>query len=181
MKPYIICIFFVIYGCSINKQKKNDIRQKEIADRLCEIYISDQKMRKEGVKIDRNRDSLNFIEIMDIIKNYGYPNRRLLGDNYDKQCVGASAFVVLLHHPKKIFSNDDYKNVLIEEYKKGNISEKNFLTIFDKYYWVKNKGKKSYLGIFGSPCIEDKIISDSLRINLGFSPLKLEDFKNCTK
>lgn len=176
-------ILTTILGCSVKKSQEN-LDEKEVkilAFTLCEIYISDQNMRKNGVKINKKEDSVNFVKTIDIITKYGFPNQNLLGSHYDKECVKAAAVAVLLHHPKKIVHNIHYKNLLIREYKKGNLDEKLLLTFFDKYYWAINKGEKGYLGVFGKPCIEDKKISDSLRQDLGFQPLDLNEFRNCQK
>lgn len=103
-------------------------------------------------------------------------------DYYHKDCVKRAIWVILLHHPSKIINNQHYKNLIIKEFKKGNITEKMLLTILDKYYWAKSNGKRVYFGSqFGKPCIEDKKTSDSLRKNFDLLPLNISDFKTCNK
>ncbi len=64
--------------------------------------------------------------------------------------------------------------------KNGELSEKTFLTILDKYYWIKNKNRHVlYGGGFGMPCIDDKEKTNKARKELGITPLADSLFVEC--
>lgn len=94
-----------------------------------------------------------------------------------------AAVAVLLHNPQKIVYNKKYSDLLLKEVKKGNLKDKLFFTLIDKYYLVKRgNNHQVYMGsFFGKPCLQNKQKSDSIRAVYGFPPLKKEDFKDCSR
>lgn len=183
---YIIIIITSFLACKATKKdnKLYEDIQKKNAFELCEIYGIDQGIRQEGIVIDKKSnikiDSLNFQRVINFINKNGYPNKDNIGTYINEECVQAAAIVVLLHNPQHIVNNKEYRDILIKEVKKGNMKEETLLLIMDKYYWHISKGKKVYMGSkFGKPCIDDKVISDSLRKEIGLHPIKKEFFKEC--
>ena len=177
----VLLLFVVLYGCSAQSKRTS---KNNLAFELCEIYGIDQGIRQDGIVIDKKSnikiDSLNFQRVINFINKNGYPNKDNIGTYINEKCVQATATIVLLHNPQHIVNNEEYRDILIKEVKKGNMKEETLLLIMDKYYWHISKGKKVYMGSkFGKPCIKDRAKSDSLRKTISLPPLKTEDFKTC--
>lgn len=182
----IIAIFLT--ACRTNKYKIATIENSQIKDslakELCQIYGFDQGIRLYGVGGAKNMqkiDSINYLKIVSFIKDNGFPSKNTLGEFYKGECVELAAIAVLLHNPQRVVKNKLDFELLYNEVKNQNISMDNFILILDRYYILKkgNNQRLYYGSQLGMPCIQDKKISDSLRANIGLSPLKLEQFKDC--
>ena len=177
----VLLLFVVLYGCSAQSKRTS---KNNLAFELCEIYGIDQGIRQDGIVIDKKSnikiDSLNFQRVINFINKNGYPNKDNIGTYINEKCVQATATIVLLHNPQHIVNNEEYRDILIKEVKKGNMKEETLLLIMDKYYWHISKGKKVYMGSkFGKPWIKDRAKSDAWRKTISLPPLKTEDFKTC--
>lgn len=163
--------------------------QDSIALELCQIFGLDQGIRQRNIGCGGGGmlkiDSTNFIKMIDIIDKYGFPSKNTLGEYFRGECVRMAAVAVMLHNPHKIAKEKKILNLLVREYKKGNLTERLLYSFIDKYYFMKtfDTTKKVYYGpsFWGNPCIEDRAISDSLRREIGLPPLKEEDFKDCSE
>jgi hypothetical protein len=167
--------------------------QDSLALELCQIFGFDQGIRTSGLygssigtKKSMEMDSLNFIKIIDFIKQHGAPNKKNLGESYRGTCVQAAVGAVLLHNPQRIVKDKDSFYLLLNEVNKGNLKREGFAFVLDKYYVFQflKKGieKRGIYGTqWGKPCLEDRKISDSLRSEIGLPSLKDEDFNQCNK
>lgn len=159
--------------------------QDSLALELCQIYGLDQGIRQMGLgggKRDIKIDSVNFVKMLGIIEQYGFPCEKTLGEYFRGECVTMAAIAVMLHNPHRIVSDKKAFDLLLREVNRGNLSAKVFANFLDKYYFMKtlNTTRKVYYGSqWGKPCIEDRAVSDSLRREIGLPPLREEDFKNC--
>lgn len=195
---FFYCIIFVLLSCTSTKYNFSENNKSaleiqfadSLSNELCKIYGLDQGVRhlpdfERKTETIHLVDSVNFNKIITFIKNNGYPSAKKLGDNYKKfECVELSATSILLHNPKRIIENKDNFNLLVTEFKKGNLSERNLLNFFDKYYWLRKDSlgnrKLVYGSDFGKPCLKYKEISDKIRIEIGLKPLNDSLFnKNC--
>ncbi len=188
------CLLWLMLIDALGQQKESISQhciqniQDSIALELCQIYGLDQGIRQRNIGCGPKAtliDSTNFIKIIDIIDKYGFPSKNTLGEYFRGECVQMAAVAVMLHNPHKIAKDKKILNLLVREYKKGNLIERLLYSFIDKYYFMKtfDTTKKVYYGpsSWGKPCIEDRAISDSLRNEIGLPPLKDEDFKDCSK
>lgn len=181
-----VLLLITLQNCSIWKeslQTEGILKetQDSLAFELCQIYGSDQGIRdmklitrKEtgAMKLSPYLDSINFYKILDFIKTHGMPCEELLGKrNFKRECVELAPIAVLLHTPHIIVNNDEYLMFFADLVKKGELKEGTFLTILDKYYWVKNQGRVLYGSQFGMPHLVDKEITNKARAKLGIAPL----------
>lgn len=193
MKLFVLISILIILGCESHKKTltRSDIDSSSndsLAYYLCEIYGLDQGVRKSpGMKnkwdFINPIDSINFDKIIKFIEINGFPNEKLLGNQYTHECVSSSAFSVLLHSPQRIVNNDDNLDLLIKEYNRGNLKKDAFLFVLDKYYVLKRdvrgNSKIVYGSQFGKPCLKYREMSDSLRSRIGLAPLNKSEFKVC--
>lgn len=129
-------------------------------------------------------DSLNFNRIAIFVEKYGFPNEKLLEENFkNHECVAMSAYVVLLHNPKRLVHEIEYFKLFYSEVEKGNLHMDNFIAFLDKYYWAKRDSfgnrKLLYGSQFGKPCFKYRKKSDSVRAEIGLPPLHDSMFIKC--
>lgn len=190
---FILFSFIVVGAVGQTKQVSDTTSKKEFQDslafELCQIYGLDQGIRQWNIGCGAEGmlkiDSVNYNKILDFIEKYGFPSYSLLGENFKYECVQMAAIAVLLHNPHKISKDKKVLELLVREYKKGNMTEGTLYFIIDKYYYFKTykTTKKVYYGPSWKtkPCIQDRAISDSLRLDIGLPPLKDEDFRDCSE
>ena len=194
-RKYIYIIFVLslfTVNCKTNKcfqeTEKNVIISNQLGDsisfELCQMYGFDQGIRIRGFanfkETTRFVDSVNFFKLVGIVKKYGFPNEKLLGDKNTKyECVQAAAMSILLHNPHMLILNKEYFDLFLNEVNKGNLDRNAFATILDKYYWTKNKGKVLYGSQFGMPCYDSKEETNKARISIGLEALPDSLFKKC--
>ena len=130
----VLLLFVVLYGCSAQSKRNSE---NNLAFELCAMYGLDQGIRQEGIVIDKKSnikiDSLNFQRVINFINKNGYPNKDNIGTYINEKCVQAAAIVVLLHNPQHIVNNEEYRDILIKEVKKGNMKEETLLLILLAY------------------------------------------------
>lgn len=155
-----------------------------LALELAQIYGLDQGYRniylKSGSPKDMEQamlriDSVNLDKIMNFIKLYGYPNRKLLGNYFDQQSIRNVGLVVFLHNPKRLFDPKIYA-ILKQETLEGRLNPNTLIEFLDKYFVFFEKRT-----IYGSQFrnmlkdnrvrFQDKALSDSLRMDIGLEPL----------
>jgi len=173
---------------STNQSENLDIKtQDSLAFELCSLYGFDQGIRDKEIFMDLHRDLaskidlMNFDKLITIVKKYGYPNEKLLGErNWTHQCVATSATAIMLHNPHRLVNDVEYFNLFLEEAEKGNMDRAFLATVMDKYYWSISQGQKVMYGSpFGVPCIETKEETNKLRKEIGLEPLNDNEFKDC--
>lgn len=193
-KLLFLSILLLSFACTENKKpsisEESTVNQQlidSIAYELCTMYGLDQGIRERKVwreinkSTARNIDSLNFTKLVSIVKEFGYPNEKILGDRYKAHsCVIMSSTAIMLHNPHKIIHDQALFDLFLDEVNKGNLSREFFATILDKYYWSKSRGERVMYGSsFGVPCIDTKDETNRLRLEIGLEPLKDEEFKDC--
>lgn len=199
---YFFCLFFVLFwtiACTtsneLTKQTTETIqasdasveRQNELVNQLCKLYGFDQGIRDRGIwgVLEKEAilkiDSLNFEKFIQIVKEYGFPNEKILGDRYKAyECVELSAVAIMLHNPSKIINSQELFDLFLGEIDKGNLNRKAFAMFLDKHYWHKSSGEKVMYGSqFGIPCLDTKEETNRLRNEIGLEALKDEEFKVC--
>lgn len=158
-----------------------------MAFELCALYSADQSIREREVfenmdhEVIKRIDSINFARLIAFIEENGYPNEKLLGKRLEAhECVGSSAFALLLHNPHKLIAHEKYFNLLLKEVEQGNLKRETLAFFLDKYYWSRSGGKKVMYGSdFGIPCVETKEETNRLRAGIGLEKLTKKDFKKC--
>ena len=193
MKKFLLLSMVILsFACTENKTpsfpEESTVNQHtidSIAYELCTMYGLDQGIRNKGSFILSNRedilkiDSLNFTKLVGIVKEFGYPNEKILGDRYKAHsCVIMSSTAIMLHNPHKIIQDKALFDLFLNEVNKENLSRDFFATILDKYYWSKSRGERVMYGSsFGVPCIETK--EETIRKEIGLEPLREDEFKEC--
>lgn len=192
----LLFLSILINSCSSKVFEKKEAKQLEnsikdsLSNELCMLYGLDQGVRhlqdfNNKTQVIHKVDSINFDKIISFIKVNGYPSSKKLGENYNKfECVELSATAILLHNPKRIIENKQNFDLLVSEYKNGNLTEKNLLNFLDKYYWLKKDSLGNrmllYGSDFGKPCIIYRELSNEARKEIGLKPLNDSLFnKNC--
>ena len=194
---FIVGIFTLAISCKKNKVmyvEESTTRSSEekqldsLAYELCTIYGFDQGVRDWSVygEIDvrtiKKIDSLNFVKLVGIIEKFGYPSRRIFGENFkiNHECVIMGSASVMLHNPQRVVNDEYVFNLFLNEVNKGNLHRTFFADILDKYYWSKSKGERVMYGSqFGVPCIATKEETNRLRQEIGLEPLNDDEFKEC--
>lgn len=197
----LILLFLLFYTLATNAQNQAAIPRDSIALELAEIAALDQAIRPKPWEKERKLnsvwtsmdsetyktmvrsiDSINFEKLIDIIDKHGFPSKQTLGDIYKHQMVNTSAMVILLHNPKRLYEERVYA-LLKQEVEAGRLKKTTLAEYLDKYHvWYEKRslydsqfkgalpeGKRGVL-------ITDKHLSDSLRMNIGLPPLKLDEF-----
>lgn len=196
-KLFLINALIVGISCS-QKNEKSDIKhstnldenkiaiQDSLAFELCTMYGLDQGVRHDSLAYDRRDvmpkvDSLNFKRLISFVKQNGFPNKRLVGDNfYAHECVELAAVAIMLHNPHRLVNEKEYFDLFFEEVEKGNLPRSFFVDVLDKYYLMKSGWQHAMYGSqFGQPCITTKEQTNRLREEVGLAPLKDEEFKHC--
>ena len=177
MKIIALLIIISVTSCSIMRGDQNQrIKDNEdLAFQLSQIYGADQVIRQVPGNSDRiivmqKIDSLNFVRIIDFIKEHGYPNEKLLGESYNKnESVCLAAPSILLHNSSKVVQKPTF-NLLKSEVEKGNMKPEALALILDKYF-VYYKGYSLYHTQFKKACIENKELVNEARLEIGLSAL----------
>ncbi|TDS55906.1 hypothetical protein [Myroides indicus] len=187
MKKYtfLFCALFLFLQCgSIKSQLEQTQEQTKLAFELCQLYGSDQGIRDKALSqksriVMPSLDSINFIKLVDFVKEHGMPNEKLVGkENYKIECVKLASFSILLHNPEKLVHNEDYYDLFLQEVQAGRMNPETLALVIDKYYWANNKSL-IYGSQFGKPCLKDKTEVNQRRNILGLKDLDDEDFKIC--
>lgn len=186
MKSYILnsILFFVVAAPCISQNNKT--LQDSLSFELCQLFAADQSIRelkldKEIIIATKKLDSINFNKAISFIRQNGFPNEKLLGENfYSQECVQAACTVVLLHNPRRAIEPDVY-SLLKNEVEEKRLSPITLSYILDRYY-VSYKG----ISLYNSPYkvntnakgvrLEDKQESDRLRKDIGLEPLPESEF-----
>ncbi|MDR1092003.1 MAG: hypothetical protein LBL79_13085 [Prevotella sp.] len=188
MKRLISLSFLLFLFANVCAQEIKS--QNTLAFDLCQLSAIDQTIRtteyfdilkKEWAKAD----SLNFNKFIEFVKENGFPNEKLVGEeNWTQGCVKMAGFIYLVHNPKRVAGK--FYNLFKDEVDKGNLSPTMFSYALDRYY-VSVEGR-SY---FDTPykvwttangvCLQDRAKSDSLRASIGLEPLPESAFINCSK
>src|SRR5690606_6675459 len=151
MKYYlpVLIFIFTLTNCTAPKNVKSphsDLSaqknlQDSLAFELCQLYGLDQGVRSpitEGKRISwqavQYTDTITFNKLLAFVKDNGFPREELLGENYKRECVQAAAGSVLLHNPHMLINNKEYKNIFINQVRKGNLPAGFLATVLDKYY-----------------------------------------------
>lgn len=199
MKKTLLAIIVLISTISCNETEQNTKekthqqtiinteKQDSLAFELAMIYGADQSIRHlEGggsarVKIMQKMDTLNFNRLKSFIVQNGMPSAKIVGKrNIQRECVQMAFIAVMLHNPNRLVNEEKNMQFFLNFVKNGELSEKTFLTILDKYYWIKNKNRHVlYGGGFGMPCIDDKEKTNKARKELGITPLADSLFVEC--
>lgn len=199
----LLVALFTVIACGAKKdlvknagatQNDNVVSmQDSLSFELCQIYGLDQGIRNEFLNrkhiyfgnINSAIDTLNFNRIVKFVRKNGFPTKELLGSqNFNHECVQASAGAVLLHNPQRLVNEVEYFNLFLNEVRKGNLKPEALALILDKYYWTKSKNKTTrrvfYGSQFGKPCIQTKEATNKARIEIGLQPLDNSGFVDCT-
>jgi len=184
---------FITDSYSQVKGKMNlpDSIRETLAFELAQICAFDQGIRnehlirnygKEITKLLPAIDSLNFNRFIEIVKEFGYPNKWLLGEYYTHKCVRRVGSYILLHNPLRLAEPEVYqlfRNEVLEE----RLDAEFFALAMDKYYVLYEKRSlhnslfKTSPGLrINGVCITDKELSDSLRLDIGLPPLEEHEF-----
>ena len=185
-----ICLISSSLSAQTFVTESHTFLQDSLAFELCKIYGFDQGIRDRSLsaaftKHSQEIDTLNFKKIVAFVTKHGYPNEKLLGErNMKQECAAAAFGAVLLHNPHRLVNEKLYYDLFLAEVKKGNMSAEGFVTVLDKYYWMKSKNKNSrrvfYGSAFGQPCIQTKKETNKARIEIGLKPLIDSEFVDCT-
>ena len=195
-RTILILISFLLLSCTkhpSNKPSLTKIQQDSLAFELCAIYGSDQGIRdmklitrKEtgAIGLTPYLDSINFFKLLTMVKQYGYPNERILGkENYSHECVSHAAAAVLLHTPHLLINNKNHLDSFLKEVEKGNMEIETLITVLDKYYVIRRdeQGHRMlrYGSQFGKPCKKYRKASDLARKEIGLAPLADSEFVDC--
>ncbi len=195
MKIFTILLFSILLFSGNQKEEKTFSNQhqnlnKNIKDSLafeiCGMYGLDQGIRDRELfsllgRTSRNVDTLSFNRLVKFVKEYGYPNKELLGvENWGHQCVGAAAKVIMLHNPYRLVNEKEYFDLFLIEVEKGNMDREFLATVLDKHYWSKSRGGKVLYGsAFGTPCIDTKEETNAAREKIGLLALEDSEFEVC--
>ena len=158
-------------------------KRDSLALELIKLYGSDQ-IARENNRLFTGLDTINFDVLVDFVENNGFPNEKLLGEDYMKiEPIGATAGAVLLHNPHRLINEKEYFDLFLSEVEKGNMNREMLALVLDKYYWVRrdNDGNRKLLygTQFGKPCLKYRKQSDSARATIGLKPLADSLFIKC--
>lgn len=191
----LLIIYPFFFSCDsyrLNHNSKDIIlaeenSNNELISELCVIYGLDQGIRNKELwkTLDKETiikiDSLNFERFINIVRKFGYPNEKILGDKFEVyECVQLAGFAIMLHNPHKLIQDKTLFNLFLDEVNKGNLDSETFATILDKHYWFRSRGERVMYGSqFGAPCIDTKEETNRLRKEIGLEPLNDDEFKEC--
>ena len=114
--------------------------------------------------------SLNFVRVIDFIKEHGFPNEKLLGRFYTEyESVSLAVPAILLHNSSKVVQKSTF-DLLKQEVQKGNMKSELLALVLDKYY-VYNKGYSLYHTQFKKANIKNKEIVNQARLEIGLEAL----------
>lgn len=149
---------------------ESDQKQRMIMDSMQRIYGWDSKEMKELWAMQNRADSLNLIRIKEIIKQYGYPGKSLVGDQ------SSTVWLVIQHADLK--TQEEYLPILQDAVNKGELSKSSFALLVDRVRM--RKGEKQ---LYGSQItmkngkyeiypIEDEPNVNKRRSEMGLGPLE---------
>ena len=127
-------------------------------------------------------DSINFQKFLNLVKEYGYPSK-IVPEKYRKyESIKYVGLVMLLHNPHRLVEPDVY-TLFKNEVKEGRLNAEIFAMALDKYYVI-YEGKSLYNSQFKAlptltikgVSVLDRQLSDSLRTDIGLTPLSEHDF-----
>jgi len=196
MSRFTILAFLVVFATHTFSQVKGtaklpDSVQETLAFELAKICAFDQGIRNEHLirnygqeitKLMPAVDSLNFDRFIEIVKKFGYPNETLLGKYYSHECVRRVGSYILLHNSPRLVEAEIYQ-LFRNEVLEGRLDAEFFALAMDKYYVLYEK-RSLHNSLFKTDnrlrvngvCITDKKLSDSLRLDIGLSPLEEGEF-----
>ena len=160
------------YGQIITNETKDSLRNV-----ICKMLADDKRVRNGDMEVKKQKqiDSINFYQLTDITKNFGFPDKKRIGGN---DC-SVDPFIILLHNPDRLIEKENYE-LFINEFRKGNISGWELGQALDRYYV--HYYKKSLYGLYGrdnKPCLDDIDTVNKNRRELGLKELKEDGFKTC--
>lgn len=192
----ILLLSIIIFGCN-EKEKDRSLNQavnsnkniqNTLAFELCAMYGLDQGIRDMEVfsllgHTSRNIDTLSFKRLVGFVKEHGYPNKVLLGEeNWEHKCVAMAAMAIMLHNPYRLVNEKEYFDLFLNEVEKGNMDREFLATVLDKHYWSKSRGERVLYGsAFGTPCKSTKDETNAAREKIGLLPLKDSEFEDCDR
>ena len=190
----ILCFSILLFSCNNKGEKKFTNQSKDtpenikdsLAFELCEMYGLDQGIRDPeifsilGIN-SRKVDTLSFNRLVIFVKEYGYPNKELIGEkNWKHECVAMAAMAIMLHNPYRLVNEKEYFDLFLSEVEKGNMDREFLATVLDKHYWSKSRGENVLYGsAFGKPCLNTKEETNFAREKIGLLPLENSEFKDC--
>lgn len=175
----LLTIFYPTFAHTPLKQLSDSV-----CDRLIRIYQVDQTFRDIDILKEHSKviypvmqiyDSIFYQDVKSVLKEYKEVSEQTIPENYElrKSLLIESIGTVLLHNPKRV---EEDKAFFMELCKKNHLSNDLLLLVLDKYYVFYKK--QSLLGsafrqMLPNPLLDpsQKALSDSLRLELGFSPL----------
>lgn len=172
MKKYFVIAIVVnilLLSCGEKSKVNNELR-----DVLNDLYYKDQAVRQlyfselsksekdkilDDLKLDsltykdemwsvmRNVDSLNFITVESIVKEYGYPGKSLVGDSTYK------AAWYILHHSDSV---EKYLPLIKSAAEMGELEMTNYAMTFDRC--LMGKGEEQLYGTQGAQYMDGYVI-----------------------
>ena len=147
-----------------------------LKDTIVEMFKRDQLYRKKGNNYNPSKfdsiDKINGSIFFSIIKKYGYPRENIIGGMELNNSVKPSFLSTILMHLNYNFYNQNLKDLLFNELKKGKINPLDYATMLDKFY-VQNTDKitdYTYMGTYLKP-VNDTIKTNIARKNIGLPKL----------
>lgn len=149
---------------------ESDQKHRMIMDSVQGIYGWDSKEMKELWANQNRADSLNLIRIKEIVKQYGYPGKSLVGNQ------SSTAWLVIQHADLK--TQEEYLPILEDASNKGELPKSSFALLVDRVRM--RRGEKQ---LYGSQIqtkdgknviypIEDEPNVNKRRAEMGLGPLE---------
>lgn len=111
-------------------------------------------------------DSVNFVTVLAIIKQFGFPHRYI--EPYKVSTI--------IMHASPALKNDDFFKCLMAEVSKGNLPGIEYARIYDNYLYGQRRDPLYYVdGVDddGNPIIpKNKVETNKARVAIGLKPLK---------
>ena len=161
------------YLNGINLELRQKIAEMTKADQYHRRMVNIPGMNADSIWVLINRtDSLNDLQLKEIIEKYGYPNERIIGGfNIDQQQINPG---ILLFH---FHDYDYYTKVLKQQIDEGKAPPKSLGNFVDSYQRRVKKRQRFIYGIYDN-VKEDEIIDyenlDDRRISIGLPPMELK-------
>lgn len=183
----LIFVFWLLHFINSSKIYSQKLVDDSVFLRLDRMYLRDQNQRQIMLgekkwkafknlpqaeqdsiwKIIKESDSVNWVEFLDILKNYGYISK---GPNGKPTIFGT----ILLHNikEKRIKEID---SILLHEIKMGRMPPLDYAKWYDRYL-LQTCGKKRLYGEYAQinkfPCVEDINLTNEARKKIGLKPIK---------
>ena len=119
----------------IKDKKVTSVRDSALYLRLKQIYADDQMYRKDHSLFDkyqverRKLDSINVVKVKDVIREYGYPSKTLVGDQ------NSTPFFVIQH--ADLVTREMFLPQIKKAVKENELSKSFLMLIVDRIYWDK--------------------------------------------